>query len=73
MADDPLRGTSDWTGAQVVLDVPGGSTAICYGFFLAGGTGEAWADGVDLETVGKNVPVSQMSMPKSPVNLGFDR
>jgi len=73
MADDPLRGTSDWRETQVVLDVPGGSTAICFGFFLAGGAGEAWADDIALEMVGKDIPVSQMSMPKAPVNLGFDR
>jgi hypothetical protein len=46
---------------------------ICYGFFLAGGRGEAWADGLKLEPVGKDVPVSQRQLPKSPINLGFDQ
>ncbi len=61
----------------MVLDVPTGSGIICYGFFLAGGRGEAWADGLNLTIVGREVPVSRMPLPDpaptAPVNLGFDR
>ena len=73
MDDHPVTGTTDWTRYDVVLDVPQNSTGICYGFFLQGGKGEAWADNLRLEPVGPDVPVSRMLPPSTPVNLGFDR
>ncbi len=74
MADRPIKGTTDWKRYDVVLDVPAGSTMICYGFFLAGGKGEAWADGFSLEPVGRDMaPSRNMATPKAPVNLGFDQ
>lgn len=74
MGDNPIRGTTDWKRYDVVLDAPENSVTICYGFFLAGGRGEVWADNLSLEAVGKDVPVSRsMVIPKAPVNLGFDR
>lgn len=74
MGDHPVRGTTDWQRYDVVLDVPPEARMICYGFFLAGGRGEAWADGLSLETVGTNVPLSpSMVTPKAPVNLNFEQ
>lgn len=74
MDDRPVRGTTDWKRYDVVLEVPANSTTICYGFFLAGGRGEAWADGLSLGPVGKDVALSRnRAMPKTPVNLGFDQ
>jgi hypothetical protein len=74
MQDRPITGTTDWQRAEVVLDVPNESAGICYGFLLQGGRGEAWADGLSLTRVGKDVPESKMpEQPKSPVNLSFDR
>jgi len=68
-----ISGTADWKRYDVVLDVPPESIQICYGFFLQGGRGEAWASDLKVETVAKTVPVSQFTPPKAPVNLGFDR
>jgi hypothetical protein len=73
MADRPVTGTAAWQRYDVVLDVPGQAKSICYGFFLAGGRGEVWADALKLEPVGRDVPVSVMQAPKAPVNLGFDQ
>jgi hypothetical protein len=73
MDDRPLRGTTDWRREDIVLDIPEGSTIVCYGFMLVGGRGEAWADGLRFEPVGRNIPVSEFTPPKAPVNLGFDR
>jgi hypothetical protein len=73
MDDRPITGTTDWQRAEVVLDVPRNSEVICYGFFLAGGRGEAWADGLSLTKVGQDVPVSRSRPPAEPANLGFDR
>jgi AraC family transcriptional regulator len=72
MQDRPITGTTDWRRAEVVLDVPRNSAVICYGFFLAGGQGEAWADSLSLSKVGPDVPVSNL-LPPEPANLGFDR
>ena len=76
MQDRPITGSTDWARADVVLDVPKGSAVICYGFFLAGGKGEGWADGLSLTRVGLDVPVSKMPPPQppsEPMNLSFDR
>lgn len=73
MQDRPITGTTDWQRAEVVLDVPKDSATICYGFFLAGGRGEAWADGLSLTKVGREVPVSRFRPPPEPANLGFER
>jgi hypothetical protein len=72
MSDRPIRGTTDWKDYDVVLDVPAGSNSVCYGFLLAGGKGEAWADGFSLTPVGKDVPLSEVR-PRKPVNLSFDQ
>jgi serine/threonine-protein kinase len=69
MGDNPVRGTADWQRVEVVLDVPKGSAVICYGFLLTG-RGEAWADGLSLNKVGKDVAVSKMP---DAINLGFNR
>ncbi len=37
MNNRPVKGTSDWQEASVVLDVPSGATALAYGFFVQGG------------------------------------
>jgi hypothetical protein len=77
MMDRPMRGTNDWRTVDVVLDVPAGSLGICYGIMLNGGKGEAWADGLSLTKVGKEVPVSKFPPPSpsptEPSNLGFER
>ena len=72
MSDRAIRGTTDWDDYQIVLDVPPGSTKVCYGFLLAGGKGEAWADGFSISTVSKSVAVSVVPTRK-PVNLSFDK
>ena len=58
MRDRPVRGTSDWKTYEIVLDVPEESVAVAYGFFVGGGRGTAWMDGLTLETVDDDVPVS---------------
>ncbi len=73
MADRPVRGTTGWQRYGVALDVPEGATAVCFGFLLVGGKGEAWADDFALDPVSANTMTSKMELPKSPVNLDFDR
>lgn len=58
MDDRPVRGTTGWTRYQIVLDVASDAVAVAYGFFVSGGRGTAWMDDVNLEIVGRDVPVS---------------
>lgn len=77
MDNRPVKGNSDWQEASVVLDVPAGSAALAYGFFVSG-KGKMWVSGQTMQEVGPEVPTTNMlkartaAMPKSPTNLGFD-
>ena len=77
MDNRPVRGTSDWQEASVVLDVPAGAKALNYGFFVSGG-GKMWVNGQRIEVVAPEVPTTDMlnanrqNLPSAPRNLGFD-
>jgi hypothetical protein len=77
MDNRPIKGTTDWQHYSVVLDVPPEAAALAYGFFV-NGTGKMWVSGAKIETVGPEVPSTNMiknqarSLPKTPVNLSFD-
>ena len=47
MSDRPISSTTPWTEYRLVLDVPGGATALALGLLLHGG-GRAWADDLSL-------------------------
>jgi hypothetical protein len=71
MADRPIRGTSEWTKAQLVLDVASDAARITVGAGLSG-AGTAWFDGIDFEVVDASVPTTEFKLPLEPQNLGFD-
>jgi RNA polymerase sigma factor (sigma-70 family) len=79
MNNRPVKGTTDWQEASIVLDVPADATALAYGFFVQGG-GKMWVNGQQIEEVGADVPVTAeprgktppKALPKTPSNLGFD-
>jgi hypothetical protein len=75
MQDRPIKGTTDWTRYEIVLDIPENSTTINYGVLL-GGDGEVWFDNFELKEVDKNVPVTNLkkesNLPSQPVNLDFE-
>src|SRR4051812_18165265 len=73
MDNRAVKGSSDWQEASVVLDVPAGSSALAYGFFVSGG-GKMWVNGQKIEEVGPDVPTTNMvtKPPVVPRNLGFD-
>ncbi|MEM7350791.1 MAG: hypothetical protein AAF657_08295 [Acidobacteriota bacterium] len=55
-----IRGTrEDWTQYRLVLDVADEAKDIAFGFLLVG-VGQIWADGIELEVVGDDVPVTDM-------------
>jgi len=75
MNNRPVKGTSDWQEASIVLDVPASASALAYGFFVQGG-GKMWVNGQKIEEVGPEVPSTNMitkkALPTAPRNLGFD-
>jgi hypothetical protein len=73
MDDRALRGDNDWQRYAIVLDVPNDAADIAFGFLLSG-NGEVLADGLRLETVGLDVPLTGLAglpRPNAPVNLDF--
>lgn len=59
MGDRPIKGTTDWTIYEIVLDVPKGTKGIGYGVLIHE-TGEAWFPDLTLEVVGNDVPTTNM-------------
>jgi hypothetical protein len=65
----PLRGKTDWTPLQLVIDVPNDATQLAIALILRGG-GAAWIDDAKFEIVDKSVPLTQPAL--APDNLGFE-
>jgi hypothetical protein len=58
--DRSIRGTTGWKNYSVVLDVPEGATDIYIGFLLDG-PGALWVNGLKVEVVGPEFPVTGKS------------
>jgi DNA-binding winged helix-turn-helix (wHTH) protein/tetratricopeptide (TPR) repeat protein len=75
-ANDPLiRGTTGWTRYQIVADVPETAAYVHYGYGLSG-TGTAWIDDVQFESVPASTPSTASRLPERlvlqrPENLDF--
>ena len=59
MQNRPIKGTSDWTRYEIVLDVPQNAAAIAFGIRLRG-KGQVWLDDVQFAIVGPDVPTTNM-------------
>ncbi|MBL4770745.1 MAG: AraC family transcriptional regulator, partial [Planctomycetes bacterium] len=75
MQDRALRGTSGWQRHSVTLDVPKETTKLAFGVLLSG-QGSVWIADVHMETVGLDVPTTNLKLdepniPEAPVNLAF--
>jgi hypothetical protein len=57
MQSRPIKGTADWKPCEVVLEVPGGATAIWFGLLLSG-PGQVWFDDLQVEAVDATVPAT---------------
>jgi hypothetical protein len=70
----PIKGTTDWTRADIVLDVPSEAIDLAFGILLAG-DGEVWLDDVTFEVVPLSVPVTGTAarVNTSPSNLDFEK
>jgi len=75
MQNRAIKGTQDWKRCDVVLDIPADATAIAFGILMSG-TGEVWMSNVSFETVGKDVPTTNLpqtapTLSNHPTNLKF--
>ena len=75
MGNRPIKGTTDWTRYEIVLDVPQNALNITIGMILDG-RGEIWGDNLEFDVVDASVPVTaaphKEQLPKQPVNLDFE-
>jgi len=74
--DRSIKGTTDWTKYEIVLDVPLNASNLAYGALLVG-TGQIWFDNIKFEVVDNTVPTTgkdndDMMPNKEPVNLEFE-
>jgi hypothetical protein len=69
-----IKGTTDWTRYEIVLDVPETAAAMAFGVLLAG-NGQVWMDDLKFEVVPSTTPVTgSFRGPRSaPQNLDFEK
>ena len=77
MQSRPLKGTTEWTKCDVVLEVDKSATNVSFGF-LMNGVGKVWADGLVLEIVDRTVSTTDMmskglGKKRKAQNLDFDQ
>lgn len=74
MQNRALRGDTDWTRLEIVLDAPKESVRLNYGLSLQG-SGNAWLDDVKLERVDASVPLTLnlLEGPAAPENLDLEQ
>ncbi|HZK96707.1 MAG TPA: hypothetical protein VFC67_21085 [Prolixibacteraceae bacterium] len=80
--DMSVKGTTDWTKYEIVLDVPYNASNIAFGALL-GGTGQIWFDNLNFEIVTPDILTTGIEMEtksstyaaskKEPVNLDFEK
>ncbi len=72
MASRPITGTTPWAVYAVVLDVPDEAEVVALGVLLEG-AGSVDVEGVALDVVGADVPVTAAprALPRAPRNLDF--
>lgn len=78
MYDRPIKGTTNWTRCEIVLDVPSNASLLAYGALL-NGTGQIWFDAIKFEIVDATVPLTGTDKGNGtgtlcqPTNLDFDK
>lgn len=78
MGDRPIKGNTEWTKYEIVLDVPNNASQIAYGALLDG-TGQIWFDNITFEIVDDNIPTTGSASGKKsvtldePANLDFEK
>ncbi len=75
--DRSIKGTTEWSKYEIVLDVPLNATKIAYGALLVG-TGQIWFDKLNFEIVDETISVTgsgkdELKPVKEPNNLDFEK
>ncbi|HTA81301.1 MAG TPA: hypothetical protein VK783_00075 [Bacteroidia bacterium] len=75
MEDRAIKGTTNWTKYEIVLDVPEGASNIAFGALISG-TGQIWFDQLSFEVVDSSVKTTGKTnsitfIPSEPTNLDF--
>jgi len=68
LGENPIRGTTDWTKYELVVDVPQESISMSFGVLMIG-VGKVWIDDFSFEVVDKSVPLTGIAV--RPHNLNF--
>lgn len=76
MHDRPVKGNSDWTKCEIVLDVPEESGTMKFGVLMSG-SGKIWFDNISFEIMDNKTPkvstdTSVNQFPDKPDNLDFE-
>jgi hypothetical protein len=73
MHDRALKGTTEWTKCEIVLDVPTKANRLNFGFMMSG-RGQVWLDRLKFEEVDKSVALTTKDIryPLEPSNLNFN-
>ncbi|EOG6896520.1 hypothetical protein ACLH3T_001882, partial [Flavobacterium psychrophilum] len=72
MHDRPIKGTSDWTKCEIILNVPKESSTLNFGVLLSG-TGKVWFDRISFEILGDITDVlTNDRIPEKPSNVDFE-
>lgn len=72
MHDRPIKGNSDWTKCEIILNVPKESSTLNFGVLLDG-TGQVWFDRISFEILGDITDVvTNNKIPEKPSNLDFE-
>src|SRR5687768_2982259 len=74
MQGRPIKGTTDWTRYEIVLDVPPDTVRLAFGLMLTG-RGQVWMDDLSFEVVTTSVNTTGQLMngPPAPTNLNFEK
>ena len=80
MRNRPIKGNTDWTKYEIILDVPENSYSMNFGVLLAG-SGKVWFDDVNFEIIGDSTEKfsDSFNIKKShnlnvkPQNLDFEK
>jgi len=73
--DRSVKGTTDWTKYEIVLDVPVSTENLGYGALISG-TGQIWFDKLNFEVVDNSVPTTGLTdkpTNEEPANLDFEK
>lgn len=72
MHNRPIKGDTDWTKYEIVLNVPSESSTLNYGV-LINGTGKVWFDQLSIEILGNmDLDYKKTNLPDKPTNLDFE-